>query len=157
MNLHVRPLSRAAALEIIRWRYPPPYDVYNLVDGAVIAAFLKSQQGSNCFQIETESGNVVAFCCFGEDAQVPGPYYPSPWLDVGLGVRPDLTGQGQGMHYFSAILAFAHAHFATSLLRLTVAAWNRRAQRLYERAGFTTIERVRSPFSDEEFLVMVLD
>lgn len=155
MKLYLRRLTRAAALEIIYWRYPPPYDVYNLVDGAVIASFLESQSCGKCYQIEDEFGALVAFCCFGQDAQVPGASYPDPWLDLGLGVRPDLTGQGQGIHYFNAVLDFARTHFATSMLRLTVADFNRRAQRLYERAGFVVVEHFHSPFSDQAFLVMV--
>ncbi|RRR67817.1 MAG: GNAT family N-acetyltransferase [Candidatus Viridilinea halotolerans] len=157
MQLTIRPMTRAAALAIMRWRYPEPYAVYNFVDGAMIAAFLAAQQRKCCFQIEDALGNLVAFCCFGSEAQIPGGDYHAPALDVGLGLHPDLTGQGQGMFYLQAIIAFTRTRFGPQLLRLTVAVWNKRAMRLYTKAGFVVSQRFCTMFSGEEFLVMTLE
>ena len=49
-----------------------------------------------------ETGRLVGFCCFGEDAQVPGGDYSLPALDIGLGLHPDLTGRGLS-HSFLAV------------------------------------------------------
>ena len=45
--------------------------------------------------------------------------------------------------------------FAPWALRLTVAAWNQRAIRLYHNAGFQEQQRFEALFSDRTFLVML--
>ncbi|MDQ2672203.1 MAG: GNAT family N-acetyltransferase, partial [Actinomycetota bacterium] len=73
--------------------------------------------------------------CFGEDAQVAsgkrfGLYEAEPALDVGLGMRPDLTGRGLGEEFVYAGLRFARETYSPPAFRLTVAAFNRRAIRV---------------------------
>ncbi len=48
---------------------------------------------------------LAGFCCYGQDAQVPGGDYAAPAIDVGLGMRPDLVGQGLGDEFLRSILA----------------------------------------------------
>lgn len=67
---------------------------------------------------------------------------PDGALCFGLGMRPDLTGQGKGLGlaFVRAGLNFARERFAPPAFRLYVLTWNERAVRVYEQAGF---ERVR--------------
>jgi [ribosomal protein S18]-alanine N-acetyltransferase len=155
MSLQINPLSRAAALAITGWRYPPPYADYDIADGLLIAAFLRAQGGKSYYELRDAAGDLVAFCCFGAEAQVPGGDYQTPALDLGLGVRPDLTGQGQGMYYLTAVLDFARNHYGPQPLRLTVAAFNQRAIRPYARAGFHFTDSFMSAFSAERYLIML--
>ena len=62
-------------------------------------------------------------------------------LEYGLGLRPDLTGQGVGLDFFRAGLEFAHERFEPERVILAVAAFNERARIVYERAGFRIIGR----------------
>lgn len=153
-ELAIAPMDAAAALAIARWRYPPPYDVYNIADSpAEVALFLAGLE-HEYYQLRDGAGALVAFCCFGAEARVPGGDYSAPALDVGLGVRPDLTGRGQGRRFLEAALAFGAARSGHPTARLTVAAFNARAIRLYARCGFAEVGRFESAFGGREFVVM---
>lgn len=154
-ELIVSPMEHTAALAIVTWRYPPPYDVYSMVDDPLTTAAFLCHAESGYYQLRDAGGVLVAFCCFGADAQVPGGDYAAPALDLGIGIRPDLAGRGEGMRYLGAVLAFARQRFQPPALRLTVAAFNQRAYRLYRRAGFHELQRFQSTYSGQEFIVML--
>jgi len=132
----VRALTAGEADVIAGWRYPPPYDVYDDRgdDGA----------GPDALEVRyaiIEDGELVGFCSFGADGRVPGGRYPDGPLDVGIGMRPDLTGRGLGARYLAAVVGFARRELGATGLRVTVAELNARALRLFEVAGFRRVER----------------
>lgn len=57
-------------------------------------------------------------------------------VEIGLGLRPDLTGKGIGLAFVRAGVAFAQTRFSVKRVSLRVATFNQRAIRVYERAGF---------------------
>jgi ribosomal-protein-alanine N-acetyltransferase len=61
--------------------------------------------------------------------------------EIGLGLRPDLTGFGLGGSFVDACLHFAAAALGAESFTLAVAAFNRRAITVYERAGFREVGR----------------
>ena len=129
------PLPEADARSILEWRYAPPYDWYNpppLSDEAV--ANLTDPQWQ--FHSIKAGNNLVGYVSFGNDGRVTGGDYSDPAIDIGLGVAPTLTGRGLGTVVLQAILEFAQTTFQSPAARLTVARFNQRAIRLYERAGF---------------------
>jgi GNAT superfamily N-acetyltransferase len=73
-----------------------------------------------------EQGTLVGFFCFGAPAQVPGGQlcglYADDALDIGLGVRPDLTGRRLGREFLTAGLDFARRRFAPAPFRLAAVA-----------------------------------
>ena len=108
-----------------------------------------------------ERGGLVGYFCFGEDARVTagrqlGVYDKEPALDVGLGMRPDLTGRGLGTEFVHAGLRFPTENLSPLGFRLTVAASNLRAIRVYERVGFEPVETFgsRTPDGGLEWLLM---
>lgn len=91
--------------------------------------------------VHYECGELVGYFCFGEDARVPagaGLYANGP-LDVGFGMRPDLVGRGLGQEFVEAGLEFAFEVYSPESFRMTVAAFNRRAVRVYEDLGFIVL------------------
>lgn len=153
MELTISTLSLADARAIAGWRYPPPYDRYNIGDEPLaLAAFLAEK---DAYYTLKAAGELVGLCCFGAAAQVPGGDYAAPAVDLGLGVRPDLIGQGAGRRYLDAVTGFAEREPAPTALRLSVAAFNARAIRLYHNAGFREAQRFSTLFSAEPFLTMV--
>jgi len=61
--------------------------------------------------------------------------------EIGLGLRPGLTGLGLGESYVGACLRFASATPGAESFTLAVAAFNQRAITVYERVGFRKVER----------------
>jgi [ribosomal protein S18]-alanine N-acetyltransferase len=62
-------------------------------------------------------------------------------IELGLAMRPDLTGKGLGLEFVRAGLAFAKQRFSPASFRLDVAAFNKRAIKVYTRAGFVLGEK----------------
>ena len=105
--------------------------------------------------ITDEQVELVAYCCFGLDARVPGGDYDAPALDIGLGLRPDLTGQGKGLGYVQAVLGVVQHTVATDTFRVTVAEFNERAQKVWRRAGFRPVQRFVRPQDGRPFVVLL--
>jgi ribosomal-protein-alanine N-acetyltransferase len=136
-----RPMNEEDAREIAAWRYEAPYDFYDMVnDPGDLAELLDPRRRQDYYA--TLSGDELAgFFCFGTEARVPGGHYTEGGaVDVGLGLRPDLTGKGLGLGFLLAGLEFARRRFAPDSFRLSVAAFNERAIRVYERAGFRRVK-----------------
>ena len=65
----------------------------------------------------------------GRDAHL---YGGEDVIDIGLGMRPVLTGEANGARIFQAGIAFAVKEFNPQTLRLSVATFNTRAITLYK-------------------------
>ena len=147
-------LREADARAILKWRYTKPYDFYNPPedgrDDFYVEGFLDPRLRFHA--IRDGDGILAGFCSFGIDGQVAGGNYAEDALDIGLGMRPALTGQGHGRAFFNAILAHAMSTFAPCRFRLTVARFNNRAMLLYEGFGFTE----QSRFEQHQVMYCVL-
>ena len=156
MNLSFRSMDETSARETITWRYEPPYDFYNPdPDKAEETVQWFLDPNNAYYAITDDAGKLVGYCCFGIDARVPGGDYNADSLDIGLGMRPDLTGQGRGTDFFAAIMDFARRTFEPQALRITVAAFNRRAMRVYEKTGFRREQTFQRSGDGMEFLILV--
>ncbi|MFN8495214.1 MAG: GNAT family protein [Caldilineaceae bacterium] len=157
MQFSLTPMTADAARTILYWRYPEPYALYNLKaenEAEELGYFLEPHYDYHALHDET--GQLVGFCCFGQEGQVPGGDYSEAALDIGLGMRPDLTGQGLGDAFLAAILAFADQEFAPKCLRATIAKFNGRSMRVFAKAGFQPIQTFLSRSEPpREFVVMV--
>ncbi|HKY53237.1 MAG TPA: GNAT family N-acetyltransferase [Anaerolineales bacterium] len=156
MSFTFRPLDEISAQTILNWQYDAPYDIYNLgsSDLESTAQYLLDPQ-NNFFGIYDQEGNLEGFCSFGPDGQVNGGDYSMPALDIGLGVRPDLTGQGRGFQYASAVIDFAIRTYSPERLRVTIAAFNKRAMRVWEKAGFYVMQKFQGGWTNMDFVVMM--
>ncbi len=85
--------------------------------------------GQSYFSVDDRHQQLVGFFQFKPQGDI---------VEVGLGLRPDLTGQGMGLAFVQTGLAFAQMRFAPQQFRLAVATFNLRAMRVYARAGFQT-------------------
>ena len=140
-NYLFKPMSEENAREVAAWRYEPPYDFYDMTrDPQDLEELLDPERRQNYYAVLLEEG-LVGFFSFGVEAQVPSfGYSDDSRVDVGLGLRPDLTGKGCGLQFVLAGLEFARSRFTPLGFRLSVATFNERAIRVYERAGFQHVE-----------------
>ena len=156
MAFTFHPMDKINARAILNWRYDAPYDPYNSdPDNAEegVRVFLDPQNAY--YTIIDEQRELLAYCCFGPDAWVPGGDYSVNALDIGMGVRPDLTGQGQGLRYVKAVLDFGRCTFAPTAFRVTVAEFNKRALRVWEKAGFRAVQAFQKEQDGRVFVVLM--
>jgi [ribosomal protein S18]-alanine N-acetyltransferase len=148
-------MDRISALTISEWRYSPPYDFYNpdentivgFVDGMLNATF-------QYYSVWNKDNQMIGYCCFGEDARVLGGDYSDDALDVGGGLRPDLTGQGFGAPFIESVFKFGTACFSPQVLRTTVAAFNLRAIKVCEKVGCIQSSWFFNTQLDQSFVIL---
>ncbi len=150
------PITENDAHAISTWRYDSPYSIYNISSDA---ANVLRDPLHNYHTVRDEHQSLVGYFGFGMDARVRAGVdlglYPEDSLDVGLGMRPDLTEQGLGGRFVQAGLDFAEAEYSPDRFRLAVAAFNKRAIQVYENCGFkvqTTFGH--TPNDEPEWLLM---
>lgn len=149
-------MDEAAARAILSWRYELPYDFYNItpaLHGEALASFL--DPANAYYSLHDASGDLAAVCCFGPDAQVPGGDYAAEALDIGAGLRPDLTGRGLGGVLIRAILDFAREQQHPAVCRVTIAEFNQRAQRVWQKAGFCPAQTFARESDGQAFVLLV--
>ncbi len=154
--LSFQPLGRKPALEILHWKYEPPYDVYNHRPEDAeddLRGMLDPENGF--FSIHAESGEVVGFCSFGRDARVPGGDYEGDALDIGLGIRPELTGRGRGAKIIGEVLKFSVGRFHPAQFRVTIAGFNARARKAWTKAGFAEVQEFNRKSDGRKFVILM--
>ena len=157
-NYVFTPINDEEARAVVSWRYEPPYDFYELAnDPEGLEELLGPPERREGYYAVRSDGELVGFFCFGPGGQLPSfDYADDGSLDIGLGLRPDLTGKGLGLEFLLAGLEFGRRHFAPAGFRLAVATFNERAIQVYERGGFrrVTVFTHHSGGGDYPFLLM---
>ncbi len=137
MNLLIRSMTEGYAKEILEWSYEKPYDFYNIEQEE---GQLEELLDGTYFVVVNNTDELYGFFCVGNAAKVPAGHqanaYADNCVDVGLGMKPDLTGHGHGTAFCTLILEFIQRANPCLPLRLTVAHFNKRAIKLYKKLGF---------------------
>ncbi len=145
-------LTDAEARAVSSWQYGGEYSIYD-GDPRGVERLLDPRNRYHAVS-DDEQGELIGYCCFGPDARVPGFAYDDDALDIGGGLRPDLTGRGLGRRLAETTLAFAAAEFSPTIYRSTVACFNQRALTMARRFGFHVQASFHSP-ANLEFAVMI--
>ena len=140
------------AVRVIQWKYESPYDFYNIKSQAeAMQEFLM-----NAYYSVRLGDQLIGIFCIGPSAQVPegraAGIYRESYVDVGIGMAPSYTGQGNGKDFFRIIVSYLKKQFPDAGVRLSVATFNTRAIRLYENTGFKSVATF--PAKDADFIVM---
>ncbi|WP_325034793.1 GNAT family N-acetyltransferase [Lentibacillus sp. Marseille-P4043] len=147
-------MSEKRAKEILKWKYVKPYDFYNNdLNDESLQEFLENPY----FAVVDQDDELFGFFCVGESAQVPignqVGAYNEDMIDIGFGMKPNLTGQGNGFEFCSLIFRCVQENYDKKDLRLTVATFNKRAIHLYGKLGF--VKKMAFDTDSAEFITMV--
>jgi ribosomal-protein-alanine N-acetyltransferase len=129
----LQPMTPDACATIRSWRYPPPYDFYDLeADEHDLAEFLNPGNWPGAyFVVHDPEGEVVGFFVFDRRQAT---------ATVGLGLRPDLTDKGLGTRFVAAGLEYGARELGVERYELEVATFNQRAINVYRRLAFQVVE-----------------
>jgi [ribosomal protein S18]-alanine N-acetyltransferase len=130
VRFQLREMEQEDAGAVAGWRYPEPFSFYDWEsDPDDLAELLdESARGGGYVAVENDHRDVIGFFHYKR------PHGPT--LEIGLGLRPELTGRRLGGSFVEAGLEYARRRFAPVEFTLSVATFNRRAITVYERAGF---------------------
>jgi len=161
MQLSFTLMDEVDAHTIQTWHYEGQYAVYDVTADSEDHLSEMLDRRSPYYAVRDEQGELVGFFCFGTsalpyDSGQTGLYSESRTLAIGLGLRPDLTGKGLGLAFVNAGLIFAKDQFTPTSFHLFVLSFNKRAIRVYERAGFKHVYTFvqRNIHGENEFVEM---
>jgi ribosomal-protein-alanine N-acetyltransferase len=150
MQLVFKPMTEQMAQAIACWQYEAPYSFYNMEnDLEDLAEFLDPKNWVDMFYAVVDiTGGLVGFVQIKRDGTT---------IELGLGLRPDLTGKGIGGTLLQTALDFAARRYAPKLFRLVVATFNERAIRVYTRAGFHPVDVAMRHTNGGEFAFVTME
>lgn len=142
-----RPLRLRDALVVRAWRYPGEYAMYDMALAPLLVAALlrwplRALYGVSYYAVASESDPLVGVYSLSRRGVD---------IEIGVGLRPDLTSRGLGLPFVCAGLELARRRYHPQTFSLRVATVNRRAFTLYERAGFVPGPIERTSFQGKPY------
>lgn len=123
-------ITQEQAEEIaFNWHYDGKYAFYNMeADEEDLTEFLDRDKRADSVYAVTENNRLIGFFSIHQEE--------NDTIDIGLGLRPDLTGQGLGYTFLATGITYIKERFSPAFITLAVAVFNDRAIKLYKKAGF---------------------
>ncbi|MBI0063599.1 GNAT family N-acetyltransferase [Bifidobacterium polysaccharolyticum] len=142
-------LTQANADQIARkWHYSGQYSFYDMENDLedLEEIITPKLRGDKYYQVVDDQDELVGYFCLERLSEEK--------VEVGLGLRPDLTGHGLGLNFVKGIEEFIQNNFNYRIIVLSVASFNKRAIKVYQGAGFkiTGSKRQKSNDGVYEFL-----
>lgn len=134
----IKKMEQSDAIEIAdRWKYDGEYAFYDMTADPEDYEEITDpeKRGGRYFSVFTGDELTGFFCVERQGADV----------EIGLGLRPDLTGQGRGGAFLAELLSFVAENYSYENIRINVASFNQRAVKVYRRAGFMKTGTARVP------------
>jgi RimJ/RimL family protein N-acetyltransferase len=129
--LSVRQLTIEDGMDIAMWHYPGAWAVYDALEAP------RADEGY--WAVSDAGDHLVGFCCLGDAARPVGLEYEPGTLDVAIGMRPELTGQGLGPELARVAVDYARGVSDGRRLRCAVPQWNERGLEAARAAGFEPV------------------
>ncbi|QAS53234.1 GNAT family N-acetyltransferase [Halobacillus litoralis] len=127
--LHLSLMTQDEAETIAAWKYPPPYNFYDMTaDEEDYEEFIHPEKRSRHTYSVYDRHQLIGFFTINPLGERT--------VDIGLGMHPQLTGRGKGKAFLEQGLGFVNHQYQADSFTLSVAAFNQRAISVYEKAGF---------------------
>ncbi|AIQ30606.1 MULTISPECIES: GNAT family N-acetyltransferase [Paenibacillus] len=151
MAVVIRPLTQLQAEDIAyHWHYAGEYSFYDMdADEDDLIEFLDpAGRGDHTYAVSQDDEFIGYFTVQPVEGNI---------CDIGLGMRPDLTGRGAGQAFLKSVLHYVTVNFHPERITLAVATFNARAIKVYLKAGFTAADTYmqNTNGSTYEFMSMV--
>lgn len=152
-------MTEDCASAIAKWNYEGPYSFYDMEDSEET---MEEFMNGDYFYALNPENELIGFICKGNSTRVPGGYkanlYSDIRLDIGLGLKPELTSRGLGFDYLTSAIQFLEEQYDVHDFQLAVATFNERAIKVYERVGFNKgiVFKSKVGEQDVDFLSMNL-
>ena len=130
------PTDEPSARKFLTWKYEAPYEIYNYSSENFDDDLAYHLDPKNNIYSMYRDDELIGYCSFGRDAQVPGGDYSEEALDIGLMIKPELTGQGMGTSFVANIVQYAIEEYNPKKLRVTILESNTRAMRVWQKNNF---------------------
>ena len=148
----IKKMEQPEAVEIAdRWKYDGEYAFYDMTaDPEDYEEIVTPEKRGNRYFSVFDGDDLTGFFCVEQDGAD---------VEIGLGLRPGLTGQGRGKAFLEEILRFVRENYSFEKIKLDVVSFNQRAIKVYERAGFlkTGTAKVSTNGGDYDFVIMELE
>jgi [ribosomal protein S18]-alanine N-acetyltransferase len=104
----IKEMNISDARQIAKWTYNNEYSIYSMEGNK---EQIDELLDSSYYSVH-ENNDLIGYFCFGKSAQVPagnsyGIYDDTEYIDIGLGLRPDLCGKGNGLEFIIEGMVFA--------------------------------------------------
>lgn len=127
-------LSQEEAETIANWKYPEEYSFYDMTaDQEDYDEFIDPDKRSEHTYSIYDGEELIGFYTIKPTHQNE--------VDLGLGLKPNRTGRRYGQSFVMEGIEFAQKHYNAEAFTLSVAAFNHRAIKVYQRIGFKEVER----------------
>ncbi|MFD1850844.1 GNAT family N-acetyltransferase [Oceanobacillus bengalensis] len=133
MEYSFNKMSQEQAEDIAsNWHYEGKYSFYNFsADEDDLAELLNPQERGDKYYIVKKGNEEIGFFYFANEGKS---------VDIGLGMKPELTGRGMGLDFLKAGLSYAISNYNSKEITLSVATFNERAIKVYKKAGFESVK-----------------
>ena len=143
------------ARDICSWKYEGEYSIYNL------PSYSESVEKGYGITKKENRDNYICYTCNDKViAYVKMKEMPNKKIFMGIGLRPDYCGQGQGNYFLKDSIQEIKNKFPNYSIYLEVRSFNQRAIKAYKKVGFviTGTEVKKDRFgNDSEFIIMELE
>ena len=148
------PMTYDVASQIAQWRYPAPFDRYNVRSGTETYMSDPANGFLAIFQASDPNDGLVAFASRGRDGQVPGYGYDDSAVDFGFAMNPAFRGQRlSGLAIETALRAYRERN-VIGTFRATVWSGNARMLHVLDNLRFTPVASFTKTGSVDEYLVL---
>jgi ribosomal-protein-alanine N-acetyltransferase len=129
MNYKIRAMSLSDAQAIADWQYEGIYSFYDTkADKQDYEELMNpATWGIKYYSAKNDQGTLVGYYIFTKKEE---------YIEMGLAMSPEQVGKGEGAKFILAGLEFIMNRYPERKIILSVASFNKRAIKVYERVGF---------------------